>query len=186
MKIAGTVQMVTPNKLHLLESKEDQFYWKQFKDYLIPAYEADLVYVVIQEDTHFDSKSGARISVPKVAKYNIAQWQDLTKETPQSRTKYGGGKENTGLNPLAGLRIEIINDPTLEVKKPKKVSGEKAPVDPEPQGESTIPEEITLEFLEGKDDDQMKAIYRKVFGKGSGRMSAEKVREKIVNEIGND
>ena len=167
-KQSGEAEQITPNLLYLLEDKVDRTLWFKFKDALIWDYEAPYYYKVVQTTQIIEN--GKQTDLSTVHTYSISMWQDLTMSTAASKTKYGS------MNPLAGKNVEVIHDP-IKFQSSQKTKTKK---EAEEEREDF---ELTFEMLESADLKTAKSYYKKAFGKASGPMSEEKVREKLVDYV---
>lgn len=171
--------MVIPNKIENLKDEgAKQILKEDYGDILIPEHEAKRCYVVVQERKEFDSRTGQRLSNPKLSKYDGDVWLHLTRQTQTAHKDFGGDPSTgrNGVNPLTDMSIEVIHDPYLYneslEKEPKKQE------DKDPEKVEKV--EYSLDDLEGMDDDAIKSLYEEVAGKKAGRLSSEKQREYLV------
>ena len=169
---------MVPNKLKNLEHKEDAVLWRLFKDEEMPVSEAPYYYKVVMEAKHFTS-DGSRLSTPVIRGFDIETWEDLTVSTGAAKVKYGANRGQAGLNPLAGMTVEVIHDPLMYNEKPAKKEVSK------PKEVEATKSVLTLEMIEGADDSSLSSLYIKYVGKQPGRMGAEKKRAILVGQLEN-
>ena len=174
----GNYQLVKPNKIQSIASND--FYSKRFSDIEIPDFEAERCFVVIQEQLEFDKSTGARLSNPKLAKYDGEQWLHMTRQTDKSNKDFGGNARtgDGGLNPMAGYSIDVIHDPYLYMENMEnKVSNKGVK---ETDSAPKVPS-FTLDDLEALSEEATKELYEKMAQKKAGRLGIEKQREFLID-----